>query len=199
MKYLNYQEQGFFVEAGALDGEYLSHSLDLEMKLGWKGLLVEASPSLIPQLKSKKRKSWIANVCLASSDMVRVDFLTKAVQNEAWMRGNGRIDPSQPGQNASTEKFEPWLHKSEGNIECFKLATLLKAINVDKVDLLVLDIEGHEYKVLGSHPFKEIPIQVVAVETWVMPENFEVLSSFMFHQGYDLEYRSAGDAIFVLK
>ncbi|CAL8097725.1 unnamed protein product [Orchesella dallaii] len=150
----HYKEQGFFVEAGSLDGEYLSHSLDLEKSLGWKGLLVEASPSLIRQFKGKERKSWIANVCLAtSSDMVRVDFLTKAVQTEAWMRGNGRIDPAQPGQNASIEKFEPWLHKSEGKIECFTLATLLKAINVDKVDLLVLDIEGHEYKVLESHPF----------------------------------------------
>ncbi|CAL8097740.1 unnamed protein product [Orchesella dallaii] len=195
----SFQKQGFFVEAGALDGEYLSHSLDLEMKLGWKGLLVEASPSLIPQLKGKQRKSWIADVCLAASDWVYVDFLTKAVQKDAWMRGNGRINPATPGLNASEKRFTHSLHKSEGQIECFKLATLLKAINVDKVDLLILDIEGHEFKVLETHPFKEIPITIITVETWVMPEKFEVLSSFLFNQGYKLEYRSTTDAIFALK
>ncbi|KAG7168827.1 Star-like 13 [Homarus americanus] len=35
---------GFFLEAGALDGEFISNTLYLEQQLGWTGLLVEADP-----------------------------------------------------------------------------------------------------------------------------------------------------------
>ena len=46
---------GFFVEAGALDGEWLSNTLALE-KRGWTGLLVEADPRNYEALLKKKRK-----------------------------------------------------------------------------------------------------------------------------------------------
>ncbi|CAL4122640.1 unnamed protein product, partial [Meganyctiphanes norvegica] len=57
---------GFYVEAGALDGEYLSNSLYLERDLGWSGLLVEATGDSFDILMSKHRKAWAAHACLAS-------------------------------------------------------------------------------------------------------------------------------------
>lgn len=33
--------------------------------MGWTGLLVECNPVTVPFLKMKKRKAWIANVCLS--------------------------------------------------------------------------------------------------------------------------------------
>ena len=38
------------MEAGALDGEFISNSLYLERELGWTGLLVEADTTLYSAL-----------------------------------------------------------------------------------------------------------------------------------------------------
>ena len=58
-------KNGFFIEAGAYDGEALSNSLFYELKLNWTGILVEANPDAFNEMKSKNRKSWlIGNVQL---------------------------------------------------------------------------------------------------------------------------------------
>ncbi len=65
IRLLNGKKNGFFIEAGALDGEYLSNTLELEAKYGWEGLLVEPDPSNLARLYSKNRKAWISPVCLS--------------------------------------------------------------------------------------------------------------------------------------
>ena len=44
---------GFYIEAGAFDGELRSNSLFYELKKGWNGLLVEPNPDAFEELKSK--------------------------------------------------------------------------------------------------------------------------------------------------
>ena len=45
------QQNGFFIEAGALNGEKGSNSLSLETDLGWSGLLAEGDPSNVELVK----------------------------------------------------------------------------------------------------------------------------------------------------
>ena len=49
--YWYFQRKGFFIEAGALDGERGSNSLSLEKDLNWSGLLAEGDPSNIELIK----------------------------------------------------------------------------------------------------------------------------------------------------
>lgn len=53
------------MEAGAYDGQDLSNTLALEMKQGWKGLLVEPNPANYKLLEYKHRKAWLAKSCLS--------------------------------------------------------------------------------------------------------------------------------------
>ena len=55
VKLFRNQKRGFFIEAGAYDGEMLSNSLYLEQRLGWTGLLVEPNPDAFSLLQLKKR------------------------------------------------------------------------------------------------------------------------------------------------
>ena len=59
---------GFFVEAGAYDGESISNSLWLEKEKGWTGLLVEPNNLVHDALRSKNRKAWFAPVCLSRNN-----------------------------------------------------------------------------------------------------------------------------------
>ena len=56
-KYLlkNRIKNGFFIEAGAYDGEKYSNTLFFELKQSWTGLLIEPNPDAFQLLKEKVR------------------------------------------------------------------------------------------------------------------------------------------------
>ena len=67
-----YVKNGFFIEAGASDGEEDSHSLLFEVRHNWTGLLIEP---LSDELLLKNRKATIAETCLATQRKAHfVDF-----------------------------------------------------------------------------------------------------------------------------
>ena len=63
---------GFFVEAGAYDGQTLSNSLFFELKRAWTGLLVEPNPVLFERLRTKNRRAWLFGQCLAPGNRPEV-------------------------------------------------------------------------------------------------------------------------------
>jgi hypothetical protein len=72
-----FQTNGFFIESGAFDGEYLSNSLFFERFRNWTGLLVEPNPFQFKRLMNKNRKAYAINACLSEknySSVVSVNF-----------------------------------------------------------------------------------------------------------------------------
>jgi hypothetical protein len=61
------QENGFFVECGALDGELRSNTLFMERTLGWEGVLIEADPKNFLKVQEKNRRAWTVPACLSTS------------------------------------------------------------------------------------------------------------------------------------
>lgn len=55
----------FYIEAGALDGQFQSNTLYLEQDLHWNGLLLEPDDREFQNLLAKHRKAWSANICIA--------------------------------------------------------------------------------------------------------------------------------------
>ena len=70
---------GFFIEAGAYDGELLSNTLFFEMKQRWTGLLIEPNPDAFELLKQKVRQytvgPCISGICLSGSSQYRDFFI----------------------------------------------------------------------------------------------------------------------------
>lgn len=144
------KRDGFFLEAGALDGETMSNTLFLERDLGWTGLLVEPDKLDFKELRTKHRKAWSANVCLSpnahpSKEMlsqhnhyagplaVRLGFKIRAMHTLATYTSQRALG------NA-------WFTK----VQCLPLESLLYSLNVTKIDLMVLDVEGGEMAILNT-------------------------------------------------
>ena len=72
-KFLGQKRNGFFIEAGAWDGEYLSNTLFFELDRNWTGLLVEANRLAFKTmvLRGARKRSTAANVCLSVNDYPR--------------------------------------------------------------------------------------------------------------------------------
>ena len=64
-KLFNKKKNGFFIEAGAYDGEVFSNTLLLEAKYNWTGILVEPNPDAFEELHYKNRKSYSIETCLS--------------------------------------------------------------------------------------------------------------------------------------
>ena len=121
------KQQGFFIEAGAVDGEYLSNTLFFEMKYSWTGLLVEPNPSSLKALYKKHRKSYILPHCLSTKPEVEmVNFDVSDVLSGIIVEGKvkpSRVDDPNPGR--SDKKYE---RKIQVSYKCEVLFSNMKAI-----------------------------------------------------------------------
>jgi len=169
------KEGGFFIEAGAHDGEFRSNTIELEVDSGWNGLLIEAMPSFFAALRKRNRaRSWHSDVCLSS----RPDRL-ELFRNTGGNPGGSRLEFE------GKLPFEEGIHVSEGKVDCLPLASVLVAMNVSTVDFLALDVEGNEFKVLTVFPFDRIDVKVIRVEWMNIPEGKETLAELLKGKGYE--------------
>ncbi|XP_045136723.1 uncharacterized protein LOC123519472 [Portunus trituberculatus] len=168
---------GFFVEAGALDGEFLSNTLPLEKERGWTGLLVEADGDMFDELLSKRRRAWASHSCLATRPnphseilikYIRQNTLKDAFSNHAARAHNSLLDQTAGNTLDGSMPGHP-IYES---VQCIPLATLLLATNTTHVDLVSLDVEGAEMGILRNFPWRR-----VTVDVWVVEHAFQTLHS----------------------
>ena len=171
-QFFNDTKNGFFVEAGALDGEFLSNTLRLEKEQGWSGLLVEPNPSSFRQLLRKRRKAWIVNACLSS------DIYPKQVTMVSVSSRKRLLDMSPLVTKGSSYQLEspPLLNYSDVNSffdktdrtyfqsQCFPLYSLLLALNITVIDFMSLDMQGFELEVVNTLPLDKIFVRSFALE-----------------------------------
>lgn len=140
MEVLTNIKDGYFVEAGAFDGEFLSNTLVFEMKLNWTGLLVEPEPHNFATLQAKRRHAWLFKGALSpSKDMERMHFA-----------GDGPI-----GGLKEKDGFE---------VMCAPLEMLLAKMGRKTVDFWSLDVEGAEETILANTNFDHIEVGVLVME-----------------------------------
>ncbi|KAK3860847.1 hypothetical protein Pcinc_033136 [Petrolisthes cinctipes] len=192
---------GFFVEAGALDGVYLSNTLWLEMNLGWTGLLVEPDPRSYSVLLTKHRKAWSSNTCLSSEPYPRETVLVLLTAIERSILEVGYWWAYR-GNTHELRDDHPYINQTETRteklyvaVQCFPLLSYLLALNVTTVDLLTLDIQGTEQFVLQSLLDSDsVSIRVIVVEN----ELGRMDHSYMASRGYEL-VASSLDQVYILK
>nr|XP_053626976.1 uncharacterized protein LOC128684734 [Cherax quadricarinatus] len=159
------QRGGFFVEAGALDGERGSNTLWLEQELGWTGLLVEPNPLSYQKLLSKQRKAWISNTCLSPEpfplESVLVSYSRRdmgqlrALENAITYIGSSHLLGATLESHAFDYVFKE-SDKSYFSTQCFPLESYLLALNVSTIDFLSLDIQGVEKRILQNVPWNTL-------------------------------------------
>jgi FkbM family methyltransferase len=146
------KRDGFFVEAGALDGIQASNTLLLERDFGWSGICVEPDLQLFEELV-QNRSCLCENVGLYDT-RGEVEFM-------GGVRGWGGV----------VEHLPPWHEdKWKGGqpimIQVVPLADLLEQHDAPAViDYLSLDTEGSEHVILKDFPFNRFHFRVITVES----------------------------------
>ena len=172
---LDQMRNGFYVEAGAYDGESLSNSLFFELHRNWSGLLVEPNPRAFRDLLAKDRAAYATGACLSikRNRAQRTSFLAHGMLGGvAEQRGDNDISAKMSAL-AAKDARNPYVFVV--NATCFPLDVMLDALSVYTVDFLSLDVEGSEGSVLETIDFSRFTIRLLCVEKGDTPRVRSVL------------------------
>ena len=201
------KQNGFFIEAGAYDGETYSNSLKFELKLNWTGVLVEPNPDNFESLLTKNRRAYAIKTCLSpKSEVTEVSFDAAGISGGII---NGKFKPGDEAQKAfarlkrDNKNFKPKFPYERRTIEmqCLPLTSIIEAVGNPTIDYLSLDIEGVEIQVLRSLPFEKLDIKVISIETNHIRTTYDGSSTnldFLLRRNGYTRYKSVGvDEIYV--
>lgn len=167
---------GVFFECGAIDGINGSNTLFFERAMGWTGLCVEANPIHYERLK-QNRTCKTDNIAIydRSGD---VEFLAIDGPLTGW---GGISDAIESQHYERISKRIPKTNKQKIVVSCITLEDVLNKHDINKIDILSLDIEGAELNVLNVFPFSKFDIDV-----FVLENNFhnKDLDKIMVNNGY---------------
>lgn len=150
---------GVFVEAGAHDGFTQSNTWALERHRGWRGVLVEPVPELHAKARRRRPSSTVVHAALVAPEQagkeVPVAFgdlmsqvaaaTTEHAARGLWTAGRRAYVASAPGRT---------------------LDDVLDGAGLEAVDLMLLDLEGHELDALRGldavrHPVEHLVVEVL--------------------------------------
>ena len=139
---------GTFVELGAYTGVDLSNTVMLERCYNWTGVLIEASTTNFAQLATSGRKATMVHsaVCPGERDS-EVEFAVDGGET------SGEPNLRLPASGRNMRKFHARFNTTatrKVRVPCRSLARILDGAGYPTIDILFLDVEGAEAKVLRS-------------------------------------------------
>jgi FkbM family methyltransferase len=165
---------GFFVEFGAMNGEYLSNTWWLEKSLGWSGLLCEPDP----RQKILDRPGSIVERCAVGP----AGTITLGLAEDDY--GLSGV------YNPSTKRVE---------VEQVPLTELLLKHSIERVDLISIDTEGTEleaWRTLDLRRWRPTHVIIEFVSWGVSDRSYEITRA-LTADGYSLIKTTRCNGIFV--
>ncbi len=169
---------GFFIELGAYDGVMQSNSILFEAS-GWNGLLVEPNPANYAKCVRARPNAIVEHAaCVASDYQQRYTTITDvglmSMTNESVLHGGAREEWLVRGESFIDRK------RQEIDVPAETLSSILDKHHIEKVNLMLLDVEGAEIEVLkGLDMTRHAPEYIVAEDAYE-----EALAEYLATVGY---------------
>ena len=136
---------GTFVEIGANDGVTGSNTLVYERCFGWSGALIEANPTTFAKLAGAGRNrstSLHSAVCADDDPYGHVNITVRG----DYMSGDLLRMPK-----SIIRKYGRWINGAQAAVPCRSLSSLISSAGLrERIDLLSLDVQGSEERVLKT-------------------------------------------------
>jgi FkbM family methyltransferase len=189
-RYFRDVRDGFFIEAGAFDGQFESTCKFFEQFMDWTGINIEPVPHLYEMCSNNRPNT--RNLRIALSGTRETKKFTQAVHpGMGNFFGNGSLTHSDLHMNSLKRdgcKFE------EFDVECITYNDLVVQESIQKIDLFVLDVEGHELQVLAGMEGATVLPEVFCIEHGHLGD---ALIQPLANLGYRLDHKHHVNSFFV--
>lgn len=148
--FLNFRD-GFFIELGAMNGIIYSNSLFFENQLGWSGVLIEPTDQYISLVNNRP-------------NCYNFNYAISEIEGEVEFIGNSALGGMTHTMHDNHRKG--WNLDKLGDaylVKSIPISKLLKNLNIKRVDLFSIDVEGGELEVLKTFDWN-IPVYIVLIE-----------------------------------
>jgi len=152
--------KGVFVECGAFDGLMECSCKFFEESMGWRGFNLEPAPANFKQLQKNRPSSVNLEIGLSNfSGEVDFKHVVSPLLGENF--GNGSITHS---QDHIQDLQQRGCSFQSVQIQVTTWKCFVEQQNIFHVDLLVLDVEGHELAVLEGMRDCEVLPDLICIE-----------------------------------
>jgi FkbM family methyltransferase len=157
------QRDGVFVEAGAFDGHFQSNTYWFERFRDWSGVLIEPVPQLAAHARRERARAKVFEFALVAPNFpearVRMRFggtMSILLSDPRLM--DGALAHAEEGAAIAE------VRSYELDVPTSTLSAVLDQSGVGSVDLLSLDVEGHELEVLQGLDLERHTPRFILVE-----------------------------------
>ncbi|OOO03358.1 MAG: hypothetical protein USCGTAYLOR_00393 [Chromatiales bacterium USCg_Taylor] len=181
----------FFVQIGANDGVTHDFLHRYIQKYRWRGILVEPVPAYCDLLRAHYQgvpavviEQSAISISEGTRTLYRID--DAAAELPAWSKGLASL-------HLDVIKKHRWLIPDLEDaivaepVCCITLATLIRKHQVEKIDLLSVDTEGHDFEVIKQIDFARfIPRMIIYEHKHLRRETRRHCENLLTAQGYQL-------------
>lgn len=156
-------EFGYAVDVGANNGLVASNSKHFEDK-GWYVLCVEPNPNLAEEGR-KNRKLWVESA-VGSVDVEEKKCEFEMVGAYPWASFSGLHPKEAPDELTPGQWKNEIANSTRILTRMVTLNTLLRHCGFPRLDLLTVDVEGHELFVLEGIDLNLWTPKIIVAESW---------------------------------
>lgn len=162
--------RGVYLDVATNDPIGMSNTYFMERCLGWKGLCVEAHPQYLGAIH-RWRNCALVPTCVSDRNGRKVEFA---------------LDRGLSGVMETNKNKERWKRLGTTvmtiDMVCSTMKVEMERYEVQVVDYLSLDVEGHELSVLKGIDWDNVRINVMTVEA--QGERLRQVEEFLKGKGY---------------
>jgi FkbM family methyltransferase len=179
---------GVFIDIGAFDGVEKSNTFLYEKELNWSGICVEPIEKRYQQLIQNRECDCIHGVVSDRED----DFVTFCEIDGYSEMLSGILD--EYDELHKLRIINERCARKKVTYKNYRINQLIKDHNIKTIDLLDIDTEGNELKIL-----KDIDYNLVNINTILVECNYDStdMKEFMAQQNFHLATNIGADLVFV--
>jgi FkbM family methyltransferase len=159
-----------FLQIGGNDGVVADPLRHWHAREPWRGTIVEPVPAYFEKLSNlhaSNPRMHLVN-CAVSDQSGEMTLWhvepREAAAYPAWTQGLASTDR----QHLVRHNVSP-DHCASVVVPCVTPEALCRTAGISALDLLCVDVEGHELAILQAFPFEAVPVTVTIFEAWHMP------------------------------